>query len=384
MKFLPLVWRNLMRRKVRTVFTALSILVAFLLFGGLMALRGAFSMGIDIAGADRLVMIHRVSFIQPLPIAYRSRITASPGVTAVTHASWFGGIYQDSRNFFPQMAVEPETWLDMYPEYVLPPAQHKAWLEDRTGCIVGRALADRFGWTVGDRVPLQGTIFRKPDGTAWEFTIDGIYEAGKPGTDTTQMFFHYDYLNETRQFAKDFVGWYVVRVSDPASAADIGRRLDAQFANSANETKTSTEKAFVQAFANQIGDIGTIMIAIVVTVLFTILLVSGNTMAQSIRERTGELAVLKTLGFSDRRVLTLVLVESLVLATIAGGLGLGLAWFVIRQGDPTGGLLPAFYLAPRDMAIGVALFVTLGVAAGALPALQAGRLKIVDALRRQG
>lgn len=384
MKFLPLVWRNLMRRKVRTIFTALSILVAFLLFGGLMALRGAFSMGIDIAGQDRLVMIHKVSFIQPLPFSYRGRITTSPAVAAVTHASWFGGIYQDPKNFFAQMAVEPETWLEMYPEYVLSPEQKKAWLADRTGAIVGRALADRFGWQIGDRVPLQGTIWRKEDNTAWEFTIDGIYEAGKPGTDTTQMFFQYEYLNEARTFGKDFVGWYVVRVTDPAGAAEISQRLDGLFTNSANETKTSTEKAFVQAFANQIGDIGAIMIAIVVTVLFTILLVSGNTMAQSIRERTGELAVLKTLGFTDRGVLVLVLVESLLLASIAGALGLAIAWLVIQRGDPTGGLLPAFYLPPRDLAIGVGLILTLGLAAGALPAWQAGRLKIVDALRRQG
>lgn len=383
MKFLPLVWRNLMRRKVRTIFTALSILVAFLLFGGLMALRGAFSMGIDIAGQDRLVMIHKVSFIQPLPIAYRQRIVATPGVAAVTHASWFGGIYQDRRNFFAQMAVEPETWLDMYPEYVLSDEARKAWLADRTGCIVGRALADRFGWKVGDRVPLQATIFRKADGSAWEFTIDGIYEAGKPGTDTTQMFFQYEYLNETRTLFRDVVGWYVVRVADPAAAVEASERLDAQFANSSTETKTSTEKAFVQAFANQIGDIGAIMIAILATVLFTILLVAGNTMAQSIRERTGELAVLKTLGFPDGGILALVLVESLVLSLVAGLAGLGLAWLLIA-GDPTGGLLPTFYLPTRDVLIGVGLIVALGLAAGALPAWQAGRLKIVDALRRQG
>lgn len=382
MKFLPLVWRNLMRRKVRTIFTALSIFVAFLLFAGLMALRGAFSMGIDLAGQDRLVMIHKVSFIQPLPISYMARIQAAPGVAQVTHASWFGGIYQEPRNFFAQMAVDPESWLAMYPEYVLPEEQRKAWLGDRTGAIVGRKLAERFGWKLGDRVPLQGTIFRKSDGSAWEFTIDGIYDAGKVGADTTQLFFHYDYLNETRTVLRDYVGWYVVRVSDPAAAPDIASRLDSLFANSAAETKTSTEKAFVQAFANQIGDIGTIMIAIAVTVLFTMLLVSGNTMAQSIRERTSELAVLKTLGFTDGRVLGLVLLESLMLAVVAGGLGLTVAWLIIQGGDPTGGLLPAFFLPPRDVAIGTALVLALGLAAGALPAWQAARLRIVEALRK--
>jgi putative ABC transport system permease protein len=385
MKFLPLVWRNLMRRKVRTIFTALSILVAFVLFGALMAIRGGFSLGIELAGADRLVMIHKVSFIQPLPIAYQARIAATPGVTGVTHASWFGGIYQDERNFFANMAVEPETFLEMYPEYVLPEDQKKKWLADRTGAIVGRALVERFGWKIGDRIPLQAPIWRKPDGSAWEFTIDGIYDAGKQGTDVTQMFFHYDYLNETRsEETRDIVGWYTIRVADPSRAANLADRLDAQFANSAAETKTSTEKAFVQAFANQIGDIGTIMVAILVTVLFTILLVSGNTMAQSIRERTNELAVLKTLGFTDRHVLGLVLLESLLLAVVAGVLGLGLAWLIILQGDPTGGLLPAFYLPTRDIVIGVVLIIALGLVAGALPAWRAGQLKIVDALRQQG
>ncbi|MPY90146.1 MAG: FtsX-like permease family protein [Luteitalea sp.] len=385
MKFLPLVWRNLMRRKVRTIFTALSILVAFVLFGVLMGLRGAFTLGIELAGADRLVMIHKVSFIQPLPVAYQARIAATPGVTDVTHASWFGGIYQDERNSFAQMAVEPETFLEIYTEYVLPADQKKAWLADRTGAIVGRGLIEKFGWKIGDRIPLQATIWRKPDNSAWEFTIDGIYDSGKQGTDVNSMFFHYDYLNEARnEEVRDIVGWYTMRVGDPSRAADLANRIDAQFANSAAETKTSTEKAFVQAFANQIGDIGAIMIAILATVLFTILLVSGNTMAQSIRERTNELAVLKTLGFTDGHVLGLVLLESVLLAVVGGALGLGIAWLIILGGDPTGGLLPAFYLPARDVVIGVVLIVALGLVAGALPAWRAGQLKIVDALRRQG
>lgn len=382
MKFLPLVWRSLLRRKVRTLFTALSILVAFVLFGALMALRGAFSLGVDLAGADRLVMIQKVSFIQPLPLAYQNRIAATDGVAAVTHSSWFGGIYQDPRNFFAQIAVEPEPFLTMYPEYVLSDEARATWFGNRTGAIVGRALADRFGWKVGDRVPLQPTIWQKADGSAWEFTIDGIYEAGTPGTDLTQMFFQYDYLNEGRQFGQDLVGWYVIRVQRPEEADRVAQRLDALFANSPSETKTSTEKAFVQAFASQIGDIGAILIAILVTVLFTILIVAGNTMAQSIRERTNELAVLKTLGFTDGKVLSLVLFESCLLAVIGGGLGLALAWLVTLGGDPTNGLLPSFYLRPRDLVLGAGLIVALGLAAGLLPAWQASRLRIVDALRK--
>jgi putative ABC transport system permease protein len=384
MKFLPLVWRSLMRRKVRTLFTALSIVVAFLLFGALMALKAAFGMGVDLAGQDRLVMIQKVSFIQPLPRSYQNRIATSDGVAAVTHQSWFGGIYQDPKNFFAQFAVEPEPFLQMYPEYVLPDDRRQAWFANRTGAIVGRALADRFGWKVGDRVPLQATIFRKADESPWTFTIDGIYEAGAKGTDTTQFFFHYDYLNETRTILKDEVGWYIVRVSDPQQSDAIAGRLDALFANSSAETKTSTEKAFVQAFAQQIGDIGSIMMAIVAAVLFTMLLVAANTMGQAVRERTNELAVMKTLGFTDGHLLTLVLLESVLLAAVGGGTGLLLAWMITQGGDPTGGFLPAFFLPTRDLVLGIGLVLVLGVAAGLLPALQASRLRIVDALRRQG
>ena len=384
MKYLHLVWRSLMRRKLRTIFTALSILVAFLLFGALMALRVAFGMGVDLAGQDRLVMIQKVSFIQPLPVSYKNRIASTPGVATVTHSSWFGGIYQDKKNFFPQFAVEPEAWLAMYPEYVLTDAERTAWFADRTGAVVGRALADRFGWKVGDRVPLQGTIWRNSDDSPWTFTIDGIYDAGTTGTDTTQMFFHYEYLNEARQFGKDMTGWYVIRVADPAQSENVAARLDALFANSPAETKTSTEKAFVQAFAKQIGDIGSILMAILAAVLFTILLVAANTMGQAVRERTNELAVMKTLGFGDGQLLGLVLFESVLLAVIGGGAGLLLAWLITQQGDPTGGLLPAFFLPTRDIVLGVALIVVLGLTAGALPAWQASRLRIVDALRRQG
>ncbi|BCS31157.1 membrane protein [Luteitalea sp. TBR-22] len=384
MKYLHLVWRGLLRRKLRTLFTALSIFIAFLLFGALMALRVAFGMGVDLAGQDRLVMIQKVSFIQPLPLSYMNRIAATPGVSGVTHSSWFGGIYQDPKNFFAQFAVDPESWLAMYPEYVLPDAQKQAWFADRTGAVVGRALADRFGWKVGDRVPLRGTIWRTADDAPWTFTIDGIYEAGTKGTDTTQFFFHYAYFNETRTFGKDLTGWYVVRVADPRQSEDVAARLDALFANSSSETKTSTEKAFVQAFAKQIGDIGSILMAILAAVLFTILLVAANTMAQAVRERTNELAIMKTLGFGDGQLLGLVLMESVMLAVIGGGAGLLVAWLITQQGDPTGGLLPAFFLPTRDLVLGVGLIVALGIAAGLLPAWQAGRLRIVDALRRQG
>jgi putative ABC transport system permease protein len=383
MKLLPLVWKNLLRRKVRTIFTVLSVTVAFVLFGILMTIRMAFSLGVEVAGLDRLVLIHKVSLIMPLPLSYQERIRNVDGIRDVTHASWFGGFYQDPKNFFAQMAVDPEPFLRMYPEYVLPEDQKKAWFADRTGAIVGRATAERFGWKVGDRVPIQGTIFRQRNGgSTWEFTIDGIYEGGKPGVDNTQFFFQYEFLNEARNWGEDMVGWYILRVDDPDQSVQVGERIDAMFANSPYETKTTTEKAFVQGFANQVGDIGAIMTAVLVAVFFTILLVTGNTMAQSIRERTSELALLKTLGFPNGLILTLVLLESTAIAALGGAAGLGLAWLFVQGGDPTGGLLPAFYLPAGDLALGVGLVFALGAASGLLPAAQAMRLKIVDALRR--
>jgi len=383
-KYLPLVWRNLFgRRRTRTVFTVLSVMVAFVLYGVLITIRTAFSMGVDVAGADRLMLMHKVSIIMPLPISYQERIRAVKGVADVTHATWFGGFYQDPKNFFAQMAVDPGAWLRLHPEFVLPEDQRKAWLADRTGAIVGRRTADRFGWKIGDRIPIEGTIFRlKNGGQTWTFTLDGIFDGDKPGVDTTPFFFSNDYLDEARQWGRGMVGWYVVRVSDPDQSAQVAARIDAMFANSPYETKTSTEKAFVQSFANQVGDVGAIMAAVLVAVFFTILLVTGNTMAQSVRERTSELAVLKTLGFSNGLVLTLVLVESTVIAVAGGGLGLLLAWGFVRQGDPTGGLLPAFYLPPGLLALGGGLTLALGLASGLLPAVQAMRLRIVDALRR--
>jgi putative ABC transport system permease protein len=382
MKFLPLVWKNLWRRKVRTIFTLACIFIAFLLFGMLMTIRAAFSFGVELAGIDRLIILHKVSLIQPLPESYLGRLQNVPGVVSATHNSWFGGIYQEPSNFFAQIALEPEPYFAIYPEFKLPPEQMKAWLADRQGAVVGRSTANRFGWKIGDRIPLQGTIYQpKSGGTTWEFNIVGIYD-GDRGVDTTQFFFRYDYLDENRQFGDGQVGWYIVKVADPARSLEMAQRFDDMFANSSAETKTTTEKGFVDGFAKQIGDIGAIMIAILVAVLFTILLVVANTMAQSVRERTSELAVLKTLGFSNTAVLAIVLGESLFIALLGGALGLGVAWLFVLQGDPTNGLLPAFFLPGRDVVTGAWLMLGLGVLAGALPATQAMRLKITDALRR--
>ena len=381
MKFLPLVWKNIWRRKFRTTFTLLSIFIAFLLFGILMTIRNSFALGVEIAGLDRLVLINKISLIMPLPFSYQARLQSVPGVEMITHNSWFNGIYQDPANFFANIAVEPEPFLKIYPEYKLPPEQVKAWLDDRQGAIVGRDLAARFGWKVGDRVPLQGTIFRPKSGDVWEFNVSGIYDAAD-GIDKTQFFFRYDYLEENRTFGQGDVGWYIVKIADGSRAVEMSRQFDAMFENSPAETKTTTEKGFIESFAKQIGDIGAIMIAVSTVVLLMFGLVAASTMAQSVRERTSELAVLKTLGFTGPAILTLVLAESLFIAVLGGGIGLALAWLIAEQGDPTGGLLAVFVLPARDVWIGVSLMVAMGVLAGVMPAVAAMRLKITDALRR--
>jgi putative ABC transport system permease protein len=380
-KYFPLIWRNLLRRKVRTLFTLASVFIAFVLYSFLMVVQNAFSMGVEVAGVDRLVLMHKVSLIQLLPISYLDRIRGTEGVTHVGHSTWFGGTYQNKVNQFAVMAVNPE-YFALYPEARVPEEQVQAWLADRQGAIVGRTTATKYGWKVGDKIPIQATIWQPKQGNTWFFNIDGIYDADK-GFDTSNFFFHYEYLDENRRGAFGMVGWYVLRIDDPSRAADVSARLDAQFANSSAETKTSTEKAFLQGFVNQVGNIKAIIISILAAVLFTLfLLVLANTMAQSVRERTSELAVLKTLGFSNGLVLGLVLVESILMALLGGGLGLAITYFAVEGGSFNNAFLPVFIMRSRDIAIGIALCCALGLVAGAFPAVSAMRLRITDALRR--
>jgi putative ABC transport system permease protein len=382
MKYLPLVWKNMWRRKIRTIFTLASLFVAFLLFGLLMTIRMAFTFGVDVAGADRLILIHKVSLIMPLPVSYQPRLQAVPGVEVATHNTWFGAYYQDPSNFFANIVVEPEPFMKIYPEYRLPADQMRAWLNDRQGAIIGRDLAERFDWTIGDRVPLTATIWHPKDGSGtWQFNIVGIYD-GDAGVDKTQFFMRYDYIDEARAGGQGLVGWYIVKIADSGQAVALSRKFDEMFANSPAETKTTTEKGFIEGFAKQMGDIGAIMIAISSVVLFMIWLIAAAVMAWAVRERTSELAVLKTLGFSGPAVLTLVLAESLAIALAGGGLGLATAWLIVQGGDPTGGMLPIFVLPGRDVVTGVVLIAALGLTAGALPAIAAMRLRITDALRR--
>ena len=382
-KFFHLIWSNLKRKKLRTSLTLLSIVVAFVLFGFLSAIQQALVGGVEMAGADRLIVRHKVSIMKLLPESYQARMERIPGVDFATYQTWFGGIYQDPKNFFMQNPVEPEKFLKIHPEIILPPDEEKAWLATRTGAIVGHRTAERFGWKIGDKVPIRSTIWSQANGNQiWTFDIVGVYDGKDKGTDTTPMFFRYDYFDEARQFAKGQVGWYTIRIKDPSQAAEVAKRVDEEFENSSAETKTEPEGAFIQGWAKAIGNIVFIVAAILSAVFFTILLVTGNTMAQAVRERTGELGVLKAIGFTNGQIVALVLAESCLLTVLGGVVGLGLAWLVISRGDPTSGLLPMFFFPTRDLLIGFGISIVLGFVTGIFPALQAMRLRVADALRR--
>jgi len=381
MKYLYLVWRNLLRRKVRTTFTLLCVLVSFVLYAFLMLVHTAFTLGVDFAGADRLWTINKVSIIQFLPIADLQQILGVPGVTMATDCTWFGGSYQDKPNQFAMFATDVDTYLKLYPEFKVPPDQLKAVLADRQGALVGRDTAARYGWKVGDRIPILADIWQPVQGQTWYFNIDGIYDGAKT-VDKTQFLFRYDYFDENRRGGKGNVSWYVVKIADPSQGAAIARTIDGLFANSSAESKTAPEKAVIADFAKQTGNIGLMITWILGVVFFTILLVVANTMAQSVRERTNELAVLKTLGFTDGRILMLVLAESLFLAVVAGGVGLGLMALFVGSGSFNSAMLPVFVLKPSALWTGAGLAVALGLVSGAPPAIAAMRLRIVDALRR--
>lgn len=382
LKYLPLLWANLQRKRLRTSLTLASIVVAFLLFGLMQTLRVALTGSPELAGVDRLVTIHKVSIVQPLPSSYLTRIRAVEGVEVASSLDWFGGVYQDDRNQIAAMAVDAPTFFQVYSEYTLPRQQKDAWLRDRTAAIVGHLLAERYDWKIGETVPLRSNIWTKTDGSnVWPVKIVGIYSA--TNGDNQGLYLHYDYFNESRAQARDSIGWVVERVSDPDRSAEIARRIDALFANSSTETKTATEKAFIQGFANQMGDIGALLTAIATAVFFTMLLVTANTMGQSIRERLSEIAVMKTLGFSSVGVTVMVLAEALFVTAIGGALGLLLAAVLAKSiGTAVQQYFPLIGVPPSAYVQGAILIVVLGVLAAVLPCTQAARLRIVDALRR--
>jgi len=382
--WLPLVRANLMRRKLRFTFTLISILLAFLMFGMLDALRTSLSQAVNLAGADRLMAMSKVNITVSLPRGYYEKVKAVPGVRAVAGFNWFGGVYRDSKAQIQVLATDPEQVVAVYPEMKVKPDQFEAWKHDRQGVIVGPTLANLYGWKVGDRIPIRSDIWRKGDGSdTWEFNIVGIYDASGSGVDKATVYFHYDYFNESLQYGKDQVGWMVVRVADPAQSDALAARIDAMFANSPFETKTSTERVMVKQFLDQVGNIGLILVSVTTAVFFTMLLVTANTMAQSVSERTNEIGVLKTLGFSGQSILTLVLLESLFLTFLGGLIGLGLAWLLVGGvGESIKDYFPVFKLDAGTLVAGISLMLVFGVVTGLWPALTAMRLKIVDALRR--
>jgi putative ABC transport system permease protein len=385
MYYLQFLLSNLGRKKARTILTVLSIMIAFLLFGLLRSLAAAFDQGAEIAGEDRLVSINKISLIQALPEAYLPKVQALDGVDRATSANWFGGYYQDPKNQFPQFPIVAEDYFEIYKEMItLPEAQMQAWKKNRIGVVIGKALVDRFKWKIGDRVPLMGMFPREGGSTTWEFVIEGIYEAKSKGADTSAMLMHYDYFDEARQYGKGDLGWLIIRVKDPKQAAQVAAAVDALFANSPAETKTSSEKDFAKSFAKQFGDIGLITTLILGAVFFTMLLVAGNTMAQSFRERIPELAILKTLGFSDQAVMIMVLAEAIVISLIGGLAGLFLAkFFISGAAESLAATLPGLNLSTTMMLFGVGLMFLFGLLTGIIPALQGLQLNIVAALRRR-
>jgi len=382
MKFSQLILANLFRKKVRLLLTLGCFAVALFLFAFLAVVKKAFTGGADLASANRLVTINRVSIIQPIPLSYRDKIARIPGVESVTHDNWFGGVYQDEKNFFPQFAIDPENQRKVFPELIVPEDQWNNFLKDRQGAIAGARTAKRFGWKIGDRIPIKTTIYGT--NSAWEFVIDGIYHGKRPEDDETQFWFQWDYFEErVPERLKGLTGWYTVKLTSPDDALRVAKTIDAEFANSPYETKTETESAFAASWAKQFGNIEFLILTIGTVVFFTLLLVTGNTMAISVRERTGELAILKAIGFKDHSVLFFVLTEALAIALVGGLLGLALAILAIPAlGAALNGLLPNLVLSKSMIAVGLGFALVVGAASGLLPGIGAMRLRVVDAMRR--
>jgi putative ABC transport system permease protein len=383
-KYFPLIWATLWRKKTRTIFTLLSMVVAFLLFGVLETVDYAFAHpGGGATGADKLITTNKYSITLSLPFSDTQEIRAVPGVAEVTWISWFGAYYQESKNFVFALPVDTDSYFNLHKdEFIVSDEQMLAYRNTRSGALVNSALMKKFGWKVGDKVPLHSTIWtQKKDGSLdWTFDIVGTFDAKdatQAGQQASTLLFHYDLFDEGRSFGKGSVGWFEERVTDPSQSGAISGRIDALFANSPNETKTQPAKDFALAFMKQFGDIGFVLRAILGAVFFTLLFLTGNTMMQSVRERTPELAVLKTIGFGDGKVLGLVIGESLLLCVIAAVIGLGLSYAalpIIKLG------LQGVELSPKALLPGIGAAVLLALIVGLPPALRAGRLNIVDAL----
>lgn len=385
MKYFHLIWAALFRRKTRTFLTLASIMAAFLLFGVLDGIRTTFAqLGQNADGAQRLQTTSRLSMVETLPASLEQRIRQIDNIEDVTHANWFGGAYQNPRNQLFTFAVAPN-YLDLYPEMEVAPAEVEAWKRTRTGILVGKAMMDRFGWEVGQKIPLQSTIFPNSDGTLnWEFDIVGVLRARDPknaGFTEALILMHYKYFEESTPYVNGDVGWYVSRVTDVNRSDAAAKAIDALSENSPHETKTMNEQAAMASQIKQMADVGLIVGSIMGAVFFTLLLLTGNTMAQAVRERTSELAVLKTIGFTSHSVLAMMLAESVLLVLIGGALGLGLAAVIgPAVGTMSGGAVNLPPVGLQSWLLGLALMAVIGLLVGALPAIRAMRLNIVDAL----
>jgi putative ABC transport system permease protein len=380
-----LVRKNLFRRKLRASLMIVSILIAFMIFGVLAGFYRAFTAGEDSAAADRMITVNKINFTQPMPIAYYNRVRAIEGVRQVTFANWFGGYYQDPKNFLMSLAIEPTTYFDVYrSEFDVPPEQLQAFIRDRSSAVVGEKLAQKWGWKIGDRIPVASNIFsQKSGGHTWDLTIAGIVKGKVEHVDTNFLLFQYAYFDETRSFGKDTIGWMILQTTSPENNDRVAKAIDAMFANSTAETSTDTEKAFGKAFAAQFGNIALIVLLVVGAAFVTILMIVGNTMALSIRERTREIGVLKTLGFSGPRILKMVLGESVLLALLGGIPGLAIAALIaMALRNSLASIAPAFAVSPTIILQGLALMIALGLITGIIPALNAMRLKIATALGR--
>lgn len=381
MKFRRLIFANLFRKKIRLILTVGSFAIALVLFTFLAVVRSAFNRGVEIAGADRLVIVDRVGLMNLMPVSYADKIRAIPGVKYVTHDHWFGGVYQDEKNFFPQFVIDVDNHRQVYPEFKVPDDQWNTFASDRQGAIAGAKLAERFHWKVGDRIPIKTTLY---GGAVWEFNLDGIYHTEKSDGDQGQFWLQWKYFDENvPSVIKSTAGWYIVKLDSPDDAARVAKAIDEKFANSPHETKTETESAFAGYFAKQFGNIEFLILTIGGVVFFTLLLVTGNTMAISVRERTAELGVLKAIGVTDRSVLFLVLAEASAIALFGGVLGLALALVMIPgiSGALTG-LLPPLLLSKPMLSFGLGFALLVGVISGLLPGISAMRMRVVNALRR--
>ncbi|MEO7323600.1 MAG: ABC transporter permease [Dokdonella sp.] len=383
MKYLHLIWAALFRRKTRTILTLVSIIAAFLLFGLLDAVRVSFAeAGQSANGAERLQTGARLSFIQPLPKSLGAQIAMVPGVKDVAHANWFGGAYQDPHNQIFTFAVSPN-YLDVYPEVEVSAEERKAYDADLNGILAGETVVKKYGWKIGDKIPLQSQIFPNKEGSKnWNFNLVGVMKSKDSKAFQSQMIIlHWKNFDETTPYNRGSVGWYISRVADMSQSDRVAKAIDALSANSDHETKTQTEQAATANWIKQMADIGLIVTSIMGAVFFTLVLLTGNTMMQAVRERTSELAVLKTIGFSNRSVLTMVLAESVLLLVLGGLIGLGLVSLIgLFLPAMSGGMITHTHVGAKSWSLGIALAVAIGVVVGALPAMRAMRLNIVDAL----